>query len=285
MMFRRFAAFLAVLLTLVLVACGQGTTHTVSVSTLEPRITYIPPTSSVTPEGAMSAQRPELLTPTIHRQLTIDSTGLHLIEGFEGYQRCAYWDPYGRVWTAGFGQTKGVYGGFCFPVVHGDKGVTAATANLKRSVQSEYEWAVHAIGYPFKQHEIDALDSFAYNLGAGIFTGSLGSDLASGHMYAASRIMLAYDHAGGIVLAGLRTRRAAEVRLLLTPVAKPAGPTRAQIRRELARDYRYRAHLRNVLIRQHCRVANPSRHCRGVLESGARANRSIAHIHHKYHVY
>lgn len=275
----RFAAFLAVLLTLLLAACGQSSTHTVSISTptQAPRITYIPPASAVTPEGAITAQRPALLAPTIKRPVTIDALGLHLIEGFEGYQRCAYWDPYGRVWTAGFGQTKGVYGGFCF------SGRSAAEANLKRSVQAEYEWAVHAIGYPFNQHEVDALDSFAYNLGAGIFAGSLRGDLAGGRVYAASRIMLAYDHAGGVVLAGLKTRRELEVRLLLTPVKAPT-PSRNQLRRQLEHDYAYRVRLRRDLATQHCRVSNPSAHCRGVLKSGARVNRQIRALHAR-HIY
>ena len=190
---------------------------------------------------------------------------------------CAYWDPYGRVWTAGFGQTKGVYGGFCF------SGRSAAEANLKRSVQAEYEWAVHAIGYPFNQHEVDALDSFAYNLGAGIFAGSLRGDLAGGRVYAASRIMLAYDHAGGVVLAGLKTRRELEVRLLLTPVKAPT-PSRNQLRRQLEHDYAYRVRLRRDLATQHCRVSNPSAHCRGVLKSGARVNRQIRALHAR-HIY
>lgn len=269
----------ALVVLLVFAGCGSTVTRTVTqtVTAPAPEVTYIPPESSVTPEGSITARPPVSLSPRVKHQLTIDSTGLNLIEQFEGYQRCAYWDPFGRVWTAGFGQTKGVYRGFCFA------GRAAAELNLKRSVQSEYEWAVHAIGYAFNQHEIDALDSFAYNLGAGIFTGTLRADLAGGRIYAASRIMLAYDHAGGVVLAGLKTRRELEVRLLLTPVRAPT-PSRNQLRRQLEHDYAYRARLRAVLVKQHCRVPKPSAHCRGVLKSGAQVNRQIR-AQHARHIY
>jgi lysozyme len=232
---------LALVVLCVFAGCGATVTHTVTELTPAPVVTYIPPESSVTPEGAKPQAPPVSLRPTVKRELTIDTAGLHLIEGFEGYSRCAYWDPYGRVYTAGFGQTKGVYAGFCFA------NRAAAEQNLKRSVQVEYEWAVHAIGYPFNQHEIDALDSFVYNLGSGIFVGPLRSDLQHGRVYAASRIMLTYDHAGGVVLAGLKTRREVEVRLLLTPEPKPK-PSRAALLRE-------REALRADLTRHRCRVA------------------------------
>lgn len=259
-----FVAFSAALLV---AGCGSTVTHTVSVPA--PEVTYIQPESSVTPEGAITARPPVSLPPTVTHQLTIDSTGLHLVEGFEGYSRCAYWDPYGRVYTAGFGQTKGIYRGFCFASRE------AAEVNLKRSVQIEYEWAVHQIGYPFNQHEVDALDSFAYNLGAGIFTGTLRADLASGRIYAASRIMLAYDHAGGVVLPGLRTRREAEVRLLLLPVAKPAKRNRAAEHAELKRLDVERAKIRRHLVNAGCRVNHPRPACTPLFRRGAAVNREI----------
>ena len=187
---------------------------------------YRPPESARTPDGAAPARAPltSTLTPS---SIRIDTAGLHLIESFEGYSRCAYWDSYGGVWTAGFGQTRGVYGGFCFA----DR--AAAEANLRGSVESEYQWAVRALGVT-GQHHVDALDSFAYNLGAGIFTGQLRSDLEHGAYYAASRIMLQYDHAGGVVLAGLRTRRELEVRVLLSePHARLTKAQRAALERQI----------------------------------------------------
>jgi|SRR6185437_2569399 len=263
----RCLAALAVLL--VFAGCGGTVTHTVTQLTPAPQVTYIPPESSVTPEGAVTASPPVSISPTVKHQLTIDTAGLHLIEQFEGYQRCAYWDPFGRVYTAGFGQTKGVYRGFCFA------GRAAAEANLKRSVQIEYEWAVHAIGYPFNQHEVDALDSFSYNLGSGIFVGALRSDLERGQVYAASRIMLAYDHAGGVVLPGLKTRRELEVRLLLLPVAKPAKRNRAAEHAHLKRLDLERAKIRRHLLNAGCRVKHPRPACTPLRKRGAAVNEEI----------
>lgn len=267
--------FAALAVLLVFAGCGSTVTHTVTLTVIAPvsEVTYIPPESSVTPEGAITANPPVSLVPTVKHQLTIDSTGLHLIEGFEGYSRCAYWDPYGRVYTAGYGQTKGVYRGFCFA------NRAAAEANLKRSVQIEYEWAVHQIGYPFNQHEVDALDSFSYNLGSGIFTGTLRSDLARGQVYAASRIMLAYDHAGGVVLAGLKTRREAEVRLLLLPVAKPAKRNRTAEHARLKRLDVERAAIRRHLLNAGCRVKHPRPACTPLFRHGTAVNREIRVLH------
>jgi hypothetical protein len=31
-----------------------------------------------------------------------------MIEPFEGFRSRPYWDPYGRVWTQGFGETRGI---------------------------------------------------------------------------------------------------------------------------------------------------------------------------------
>lgn len=201
---------------------------------------------------------------------TIDSAGLRLIEQFEGYSRCAYWDRFGGVWTAGYGQTRGIFGGFCF------RDQAAAQQNLASSVRREYEWAVRAIGYPFNQHEVNALDSFAYNLGAGIFTGTLYWDLRSGRIYAASRIMLQYDHAGGQVLEGLRIRRQIEARELLTQERRPAPrPSRRALLRQ-------RAELRADLTRHRCRVApyhgrgRYHRICRVWKQEGDAVNRQLS---------
>jgi lysozyme len=243
---------------------GQPPSHPVPQSTA----VVVSPESARTPEGAIPALPPPAPpTRSLRYAKHIDGAGLRLIERFEGYSRCAYWDPYGRVWTAGFGQTRGAYAGFCFT------GVAAAEANLRRSVESEYEWAIRALGFPFNEHEWDGLCSFAYNLGAGIFTGVLRYDLERGRVYAATRIMLQYDHAGGVVLPGLATRRADEVRLILTPEPKPVSFRPALLHR--------RAVLRRDLTRHRCRVApyhGRGRYhaiCARWLREGAQVNRGL----------
>ncbi len=219
-MFRRLAP-LGVLAAVVLAGCGPSSqtvtrTVTTTVTAPAPTITYVPPESSVTPEGAKPGKPPLVgLTPGV-ALMHIDATGLHLIESFEGYDRCAYFDPYGGVWTAGFGQTQGVYPGFCFA------SRAAAEANLKLSVEETYEPSIRALDVSFNQHQWDALCSFAYNLGGGIFTGtSVGADLRARSFHAATQAMLGYVYAGGVVLPGLVTRRREEVNLFNTPVAKP----------------------------------------------------------------
>ena len=82
------------------------------------------------------------------------------------------------------------------------------------------------------------------------------------------------------MLAGLVTRRRAEVALFEKPVSKP----KPDLHLRLKRAYQYRAHLRRVLIEQHCRVPRPNRHCRGVLYSGAIVNRTIKQLHAQ-HIY
>lgn len=233
------------------------------------------------PEGQpLMTEPPSLFFPTLVHIPTIDANGLHLIEQFEGYSRCAYWDPYGGVWTAGYGQTHGVYRGFCFA----DQ--AAAQANLANSVRQNYEWAVRAIGYPFNQNEVDALDSFAYNLGPYIFVGSLRADLRAGHIYAASRIMLSYVHAGHVTLAGLVTRRRLEVARLLTAAPRPKTPAEihAERRKRLNADYAKRRALRSTIHRYNCShgyrrfTREHKRKCTVWRTHGAQVNRDIKRL-------
>jgi lysozyme len=61
-----------------------------------------------------------------------------------------------------------------------------------------------------------ALISFVFNLGPGVLPGSqLLKALNSGHIHQAANLMLDYDHAGGVVVEGLRNRRKAERWMML----------------------------------------------------------------------
>lgn len=209
------------------------------------------PQSSIRPEGYVAAVPPKTVS-SIYLRRHIDATGLHLIEQFEGYSRCAYQDVTG-VWTAGFGQTHGVYPGFCFA------NLAAAQNNLKRSVESEYEWAIVDLHVPLNQHQWDALCSFVYNLGAGIFEGTgVGYDLSHRLWRQATERMREYDHAGGEVLPGLLNRRNEEIALFSEP---EKGPSRIELKTQLRKDIAYRAVLRKDLTRGRCRVTR-ARHKR-----------------------
>lgn len=139
----------------------------------------------------------------------ISENGLRLIEGFEGFSSTPYWDSYGRVWTRGFGETEGI--GPNSPHISRAQG----TANLKRLVEQRYEPAIRALGIQLNQNQWDALCSFVWNLGTGIFTGELRHELQTRQFKAAADRMLSYDHAGGVVLAGLERRRREEMALFL----------------------------------------------------------------------
>lgn len=171
----------------------------------------------------------------------ISDRGLRLIESFEGWSSRPYWDAYGRVWTRGFGETEGIHAGS--PAISRQQGA----ANLKHLVEQRYEWAIRGLGVPLSQNQWDALCSFVWNLGAGIFTGHLRSALVSRRWHDAANIMLQYDHAGGVVLAGLSRRRREEVSLFLsdTKPPPPADPLAALLppERRVVNSYdHYRRH-------------------------------------------
>lgn len=147
-----------------------------------------------------------------------------MIEAFEGWSSHPYWDAYGGVWTRGYGETEGIHQGS--PSISRTQG----EANLKRLVEQRYEWALRSLNVPLSQNQWDALCSFVWNLGAGIFQGTaLGDHLRKKEWGAAANSMLQYDHAGGQRLAGLTRRRHMEVTLFLSQtVSAPLVPADEQ---------------------------------------------------------
>lgn len=147
--------------------------------------------------------------------MDISSRGLRLIEQFEGFRSAPYWDSYGKVWTRGFGETEGIGPGSAHLTL------AEAQDRLKVLVERRYEFAIKDLHTDFNQNQFDALCSFVWNLGTGIFAGSLRANLQRHNFHAAANEMLAYDHAGGVVLEGLRIRREDEVSLFLKPDVVP----------------------------------------------------------------
>lgn len=204
----RFATLLA--LTVFVAGCG-------SMSKPVP-VGHPPLESSITPEGA----RPEA-PPTLRLQAPygvvpkhIDDAGLALIERFENVYKaryCVEYDAYGHTYDIGFGEA------FINPN-RACESFAQAQANLRYQVETNYEWAVRALGINYDQHEWDALCSFTYNLGAGIWTGALRYAIQHFDPYP----MLGFDHAGGVVLPGLAERRRLEVHLFLEPEPHPTPP-------------------------------------------------------------
>lgn len=147
--------------------------------------------------------------------MKISENGLKLIKKFEGCRLTAYQDAVG-VWTIGYGTTNA------------DKAITGTTIcqGLRISQETADEWLRQSIDckyapkvdkydrYQWTQNEFDALVSFAYNIGSIDGLTAQGSRTRVEIAY----MILAYNKAGGKVLAGLTKRRQEERTLFLTPV-------------------------------------------------------------------
>ena len=148
----------------------------------------------------------------------ISKTGIDLIKEFEGCHLTAYRDEVG-VWTIGYG------------ITNADKSITGTTikSGLKISQATAEKWLEESLNrkylplvmkydtrYNWTQNEIDALTSFAYNIG------SIDQLTANGSRSRAiiAKKMLEYNKAGGTIYRGLTRRREAERKLFLTPISE-----------------------------------------------------------------
>ena len=138
----------------------------------------------------------------------ISNNCLALVKRWEGCYLTAYKDPVG-VWTIGYGTTDA------------DKSITGTTIRkgLKISQETADKWLRTSLNqkylpkvlkydskYDFNQNQLDALVSFAYNIG------SIDQLTANGtrSISQISSHITAYNKAGGKVLTGLVRRRADE---------------------------------------------------------------------------
>ena len=146
----------------------------------------------------------------------ISKTGIDLIKEFEGCHLTAYRDEVG-VLTIGYGITdsdKSITG----TTIKSGLRISQATADkwLEESLNRKYLPKVmkYDTRYNWNQNEIDALTSFAYNIG------SIDQLTAKGTRSRSTIAdkMLKYTKAGGTVYNGLVRRRKAERELFLKPV-------------------------------------------------------------------
>jgi len=135
--------------------------------------------------------------------------GIELIKKFEGVRYHAYDDGVG-VWTIGVGHTKGV--------MPGDKIDDRQVDQFLREDLESAEYAVsRLVKVDLTQNAFDALVSLVFNIGSGAFASStLLKMLNKGQTQAAADQFLKWTMAGGKVLRGLVTRRAAERVLFLS---------------------------------------------------------------------
>lgn len=136
-------------------------------------------------------------------KLTYSKSGLALTESFEGLRLAAYQDSIGK-WTIGYGHTLGV-----------TPGMTCTQAQAEEWLENDINWAVFVVNKlvtrPITQGIFDSLVDFTFNAGSGNFKSSTLLKLVNaGDMEDAAKEFEKWDHAGGVVVAGLLRRRKAE---------------------------------------------------------------------------
>jgi lysozyme len=138
---------------------------------------------------------------------TYSDAGFALTKQFEGLRLTAYQDQVG-VWTIGYGHTG--------PEVHGGLVITEDQADilLHSDVAGAVACVNRAVTANITQCHFDALVDFVFNLGCGRLLGStLLRHVNAGEFDLAAPQFLLWDHAGGVVVQGLLTRRKAEMAL------------------------------------------------------------------------
>lgn len=135
---------------------------------------------------------------------TWSKSGADLTERFEQCRLTAYWDALGKVWTIGWGHTRGVTQGLSCTQAQADQWLDDDMAGCVADVNAN-------VKVPLTQNEFDALCDFSFNLGCAALNGStLLKYLNAGNFAAAAQEFQKWDHAGGAVVAGLLKRRIAE---------------------------------------------------------------------------
>ena len=138
--------------------------------------------------------------------MNITDRGVEFIANFEGFRSTPYWDV--NHFSIGYGTSSH----------EGDGPITReeGLARLKHRIAVDYDPAVDRIELFENQNRHDALVSFVFNVGPGALDDrELGAALQRRDWRAAGDALLAYNRAGGEVLAGLTRRRQAERALFL----------------------------------------------------------------------
>lgn len=132
-----------------------------------------------------------------------------LVKEFEGFRSAPYQDSTG-VWTFGYGSTRDADGN---PVTAATPLISepAASALVRRDLDASNLAVTRDVHVPLTANQRAALDDFIYNLGVGNFQASAMLKLLNAGDYAGAAAQIdLWDHAGGVVLAGLLRRRQAE---------------------------------------------------------------------------
>ena len=142
--------------------------------------------------------------------MKITNEGINLIKKFEGLRLEAYLCP-ARVWTIGYGHTKGVKKGQVITQLEAD--------NLLKEDLSSFEKGVTSlIKSNINQNQFDSLVSFAFNLGLANLKSStlLKKVNANPNDRTIVDEFLKWVYAKKVFLEGLHRRRQAEANLYFT---------------------------------------------------------------------
>ena len=144
--------------------------------------------------------------------MRISEQGKDFIKSFEGLRLKAYWDKDGKVWTIGWGHTKGVKQGMVITKAQAEQFLADDLAPIEKHLSADLE------NEGIAQCQFDALCSWIFNLRDGIRqynTSTLRRKLKAGDYKGAANEFPRWCHSGGKVLSGLVTRRAAERKMFL----------------------------------------------------------------------
>lgn len=150
----------------------------------------------------------------------VNDAGVALVVSFEGGQGkdgyfYPYWDAAGRVWTQGYGETKGV--------TRESRRWTEKEARDRLRTRLNRDFAPYVLSANSKlnQNQLNGFTSFVYNVGPGGvgLTSSVGLALRAGRPNLASDRLLKWNKAGGKELKGLTIRRNKERDLIRRPVS------------------------------------------------------------------
>ena len=135
--------------------------------------------------------------------------GLGLIKEFEGLRLKAYLCS-AKVWTIGYGHTKGV-----------KQGDTCTQAEADAFLVEDVKWVLTAVErcvqVPLTPGQRAAINSFVFNCGAtALRTSTLLRKLNAGDYKGAADEFPRWNKAGGAVIKGLVRRRAAERKVFLS---------------------------------------------------------------------
>ena len=154
-----------------------------------------------TPEAVIAPQEAAERLSEVH--------GLDLIKDFEGLRLEAYLCS-AKVWTIGYGHTKGV-----------KKGDTCTLEEAEAFLVADVKWVLTAVERTVKVSltpgQRAAVNSFIFNCGASAFrTSTLLRKLNAGDYKGAADEFPRWNKAGGKVINGLVHRRAAERKVFLS---------------------------------------------------------------------